>query len=716
MADTSEELATEQEEQADELPISGLESPGTKDRLLATNSMGGVILPYVDSTERKQAEESPLEAKGRLRPLIENAKDDAMYTMDADGRIDCWNTSAQALFGYKENEIMGRSAALLYSPEDCKGKKLQSVLREANESGSLEDERWHLRKDGTRFYASGVLTLLTDDRVEGGTTFAYAMKTRELTERKAAEESIRFQAHLLDTVEQAVIATNLNGIVTYWNKFAQKLYGWTAHEALGRHIIELTTPELMAELAIEIISCLRRGESWAGEFNVQRRDGTTFPAQIINSPIVDDMGMLIGIVGVSVDITDRKRQEVSLLELTRQLELQARIFNTTLSSITDFAYIFDRDGRFVYANQALLDLWGLTLDEAVGKNFFDLQYPDVLAARLQRQIQQVLDTQQRLRDETPYTSPTGKAGYYEYIFSPVFDADSTVEVVAGSTRDISERKQAEEDLRVSQAALQKSNEELERRVMERTDALSETNAVLQQEVRERQRIEGERVELLRRLIFAQEDERRRIAREMHDQFGQGLSALTLNLAALKEETSEHVKLLAHLEILEAVTKQLDADVDFLVWELRPTVLDDLGLPAALKAHVQNWSKHFNILAELQVTGMKKARMTNEVETVLYRITQEALNNIAKHARAGKVDIILEHRDQHVSLIIEDDGVGFDGAQAFGRSHQGLGLIGIRERAALVGGTVEIESQPQQGTTVFIRIPAPPLPRDGEQHE
>lgn len=129
------------------------------------------------------------------------------------------------------------------------------------------------------------------------------------------------------------------------------------------------------------------------------------------------------------------------------------LLHTALSHITDFAYVFDREGRFIYVNKPLLDLWGLTLDQAVGKNFFDLKYPDELAAKLQRQIQQVFSTRQRLVDETPYTSPSGVRGYYEYIFSPVLAPDGVVEVVAGSTRDITVRKQLETEREGLVAAL-----------------------------------------------------------------------------------------------------------------------------------------------------------------------------------------------------------------------------------------------------------------------
>lgn len=138
-----------------------------------------------------------------------------------------------------------------------------------------------------------------------------------------------------------------------------------------------------------------------------------------------------------------------------------RLFDATLSAIRDFAYTFDRAGRFLYANKALLDLWGLSLEEAVGKNFFDLKYPDELAARLQRQIEEVFTTKTTVRDESPYLSPTGVYGVYEYIFCPVFNDAGEVEIVAGSTRDITRHKAAEQEIRDQQqrmdAALEAGN-------------------------------------------------------------------------------------------------------------------------------------------------------------------------------------------------------------------------------------------------------------------
>ncbi len=152
----------------------------------------------------------------------------------------------------------------------------------------------------------------------------------------------------------------------------------------------------------------------------------------------------------NADKNDSDDKKFEIAELKRQLSEQTRYFDAILSSAKDFAYTFDREGRFVFVNQALLNLWGLKFEQAIGKNFFDLEYPADLARRLHNQIQQVFDTKQIVTDETPYISPTGIAGYYEYIFSPFCGADGAVELVVGTTRDITERQEMEEILRHSE--------------------------------------------------------------------------------------------------------------------------------------------------------------------------------------------------------------------------------------------------------------------------
>jgi two-component system sensor histidine kinase UhpB len=233
------------------------------------------------------------------------------------------------------------------------------------------------------------------------------------------------------------------------------------------------------------------------------------------------------------------------------------------------------------------------------------------------------------------------------------------------------------------------------------------------ETTERRRAEEERLRILRRLITVQEEERRRIAREMHDEFGQRLTALILQLGMLKGECHDREEVRARLESLEASARKLDREVEFLVWKLRPTALDDHGLRAALERHARNWSETYGVRCEVHVRGLGQERLAPEVETTLYRIAQEALNNVAKNARATHVGVVLARDDRLVSLIVEDDGVGFEVEKAREGEKGGFGLVGMRERAALVGGTVKIESRPGGGTTVFARIPAHP-PRRGSR--
>lgn len=266
-------------------------------------------------------------------------------------------------------------------------------------------------------------------------------------------------------------------------------------------------------------------------------------------------------------------------------------------------------------------------------------------------------------------------------------------------------------LRESEESLRRLNEELEERVLERTTELEELARHLLREVKERAAAEERVKGLLRQLVTVQEEERRRIARELHDTLGQQLAALRMSIEVVKLKSGGD-GLREDTERMQSIFDRLNSDVDFLAWELRPAALDHLGLDAALRSFVRDWSEHFRVAADYHGFGPDAARLPSEVETNLYRILQEALQNVHKHAEAKRVSLLLERSDGRVVLIVEDDGRGFDPeAEAAENGERGMGVTNMRERAALLGGSLEVESAPGAGTTLFVRVPVRPQQKE-----
>ena len=291
----------------------------------------------------------------------------------------------------------------------------------------------------------------------------------------------------------------------------------------------------------------------------------------------------------------------------------------------------------------------------------------------------------------------------------------SLEVAMNSRRRQYQVRDLLEEQRRSELELRQAHEELADRARQlsslvelRTAKLVKSNEQLRHEIAERRQAEAVRELLRRQLLGAQEEERRRIARELHDQMGQNLTALNLGLKSLLDADRRSDKLHSIVRPLQELAAQTARDLHRVALELRPPVLDDFGLVKAVRNLTETWSARCGIEVDLEARKYRSIGISPEFETTIYRIIQEALNNVAKHSGAKRVSLVLRSATDHVQAIIEDDGCGFDIANtssvANDRGGGGLGLLGIRERLGNVGGTLDVESAPGRGVTLIVRIP------------
>jgi two-component system CheB/CheR fusion protein len=419
---------------------------------------------------------------------------------------------------------------------------------------------------------------------------------------------------------------------------------------------------------------------------VETREGHWYLMNILPYRTAEDR--IEGVIVTFLDITERKKAEGQLRASEERLRM-------LIESVTDYSIIIqDTEGRIEVWNPGAERMFGYTSAEAVGQSIKIIFTPEDRAQGAHLEEMKRAREEGRATDERWHLHKDGSRFYVSGVLTLL--RDGVLTGYAKIARDLTKSKHAEEDLR-------RAHEQLEQNILERTQDLARANEALRIENAERRKVERARLQLLRKLVRTQEDERRRIAREIHDHLGQQSTALRLSIESLKQLCAQYKELCAPVEQAQDIAARLDAEVDFLAWELRPASLDDLGLAAALANFVKEWSAHFSIQADYHCTGMDQERPSPETETSLYRIAQEALNNSYKHAQASRVDVLLERRDSHVVLIVEDDGVGFHPDDEM-ETQNGLGLLGMRERAALIGGTLEIESSPNQGTTIFARVP------------
>jgi len=417
----------------------------------AAGVLSGFVVVVEEITERKAATQRLAESEERLRLIISSLHDYAVFTTDTQGAVTSWNDGAQRIFGYPEEEILGKAAEILWTPEDRDKAAPAAEMAVAARRGWAEDARWHLRRDNSRFWASGTLNALHDAQGElrGFTKICRDLTAQKELEMQLSDTRMRREA----TLGAAEVGTYVWEVATDRlvadSNMARLFFGdETKTSATGSDYQGCIHPDDRDYVKAAMEAAIRGDVPTLDvEYRVVRPDRSTRWVISRGSVRRDVRGEAVQLPGVIIDITDRKRHEQRLAELTGKLNEQANLYNTVLSSTDDFAYIFDLKGRFLYANRRLLEVWGKKLEDIVGKNCLDLGYPEWHAEMHMREIRQVIETKQPIKGEVPYTSPTGIFGIYEYIFTPVLAPTGEVSLVAGTTHDMTEWRRAEVDLR-----------------------------------------------------------------------------------------------------------------------------------------------------------------------------------------------------------------------------------------------------------------------------
>ena len=530
-----------------------------------------------------------------------------------------------------------------------------------------------------------------EDRIDG-----VVLTFVDITERKLAGDLVAASEERLQRAVEvenvAITFFTMDGRLTHANDAFLRMAGCTREQlAQGGLRRESGTPpewRPAVESALEQLRHVGRTEPYEREY--AQANGARRWVVCSATLLAPDQG-----VEFMVDITAAKRFEEQLQNSQTRLRMM-------VESVTEYAIItMDAKGRINHWNTGAARMFGYTEEEILEQSASLMFTPEDRAAGVDREeLRQARETG-RASDERWHVRKDGSRFYTSGITAPILDRHGTVRGYVKVARDLTDRKRSEDDLREAHAVL-------EQRVQERTMELSTANRLLEEELQERRRAETRIRELLGRVISIQEDERRRISRDLHDQVGQQIIALRLQLEALDGESKGgpafQTDQRRRIEVAINTIATLDRDIDYFTWELRPPALDEFGLVAVLRRFVAEWSRTFSISAAFHTQGLDDRRLAPLVESNVYRIVQEALNNIHKHAGATVVSVVLERRGDEVVLVIDDDGRGFE-PTADGRSNpRGIGLLGMQERASLASGTLEVKSAPGEGTTITVRVP------------
>ena len=624
------------------------------------------------------------EAEERLRLLIDNLQEYAVFTLDTQGRISSWNSGAERIHGYSAHEVIGKHFSLFFPQEELQSGTPWAQLEEVTKQGRLETEDWRVRKDGSRYWGNILIIVLRDPQ---GSPLGYGCMVQDFSERKRAEETLRsseerFRLLVQGVRDYAIFMMDPMGRISSWNDGAEQIKGYKADEIIGKHFSIFYTQEDLrrGKPAWELEVAKRTGRFEDYGWRV-RKDGSRFWANVVVTALRDAGGRLYGFGKVTRDVT-RQRQADEALRASEER------FRLLVQGVRDYAiFMLDPNGNVSSWNEGAERIKGYSAGEIIGRHFSAFYTEsDLKAGRPQRNLQHAMEYGE-VEDEGWRVRKDGSRFWANVVITALKDDSGALYGYSKVTRDITDKRMAQE-------ALQKSHAALERQIMEKTEAQRKVEAS-----------ERSLAELSGRLLRMQDEERGRLGRELHDTIGQYLSALKMGLEVLTPALPGGSTANQLGECIR-MTDECIREVRTISYLLYPPMLEEMGLQMAIEWHVDGFTKRSSIRVDCEVQS-DIGRLPRDVELAVFRIFQESLTNIHRHSESPTAQVRLWLEDGKIILEVKDEGKGappgvleFSG-DALGTL--GVGLRGMNERVRQLGGQLKLSSS-EKGMTVRASIP------------
>jgi PAS domain S-box-containing protein len=578
--------------------------------------------------------------------LIMNSALDAIICMDFRGVIIMWTRQAEKIFGWNEEEVLGRQLSDIIIPQRYRERHKSGFKRylETGENKVLNRviEIEGLNRDGKEFPIELAIVPIK----EKGNQFFCAF-LRDISERKKVEEELRNSEmryrSLINHASDAIFLSDMEGNFLDVNESFCAISGYSREELLNMNAADLLEPEHLKANPIPF-ERFKAGENVFMDRRVLLKNGNVIDMEVNSKKIGENM-----VLGIARDVTERRKAEEQIVKSEQK-------YRALIEQASDPIMVTDFKGNFVDVNMRLCDTFGYTKEELLKMNIYAL----VDQAQVkEKPIQfEFLASGQQLFSERRMKR---RDGSFIEVEANVKKVDNNH--VMAIARDVTERKKVQKELEKSHKQLRQLSTHLE---------------------------------------TVREEERTNIAREIHDELGQQLTGLKMDLSSLNkkipvENKAARKKIASMMALLDITMKT----VRHISSELRPGILDDLGLTDALTWQSSEFEKRTGVHCQFK-SKLRLRSFEKNLSTGIFRVYQETLTNVARHAKATKVSTTLEADSDSITLKVQDNGKGFNEAEI--KNKNTLGLIGMKERAMMFGGKLSIESEKGKGTVVTLLVP------------